>query len=325
MDRRHFIQLASGSVVLASVDAFTRDAVRYSTALATPTAIDAAAFRAMRRFADMSFGKIAYVERGSGHVALFVHGFTLNGFQWRGAIERLSSHRRCIAPDLMGMGYSEIAEGQSLTPDAQVNMLRALLDTLSSKSVDLVANDSGGAIAQLFVTKYPERVRTLLLTNCDTTIDSPPPSFRPIIAACKAGVFADKSLALQLSDKDVARSAKGMGGLAYTNPAALTDEAIDTYLSPLVSSPLRKTQVEQYAIALERNYLADIEPALKRSTVPTRIVWGTGDTVFSPASPDWLDKAFGKSRGVRRVEGAKLFFPEEMPDLIAEEARRLWG
>jgi haloalkane dehalogenase len=27
---------------------------------------------------------------------------------------------------------------------------------------------------------------------------------------------------------------------------------------------------------------------------------------------------------VRRIEGAKLFFPEEFPDVIAEEARRLW-
>jgi hypothetical protein len=27
---------------------------------------------------------------------------------------------------------------------------------------------------------------------------------------------------------------------------------------------------------------------------------------------------------VRRVEGAKLFFPEEMPDIVAEEARQLW-
>jgi hypothetical protein len=28
---------------------------------------------------------------------------------------------------------------------------------------------------------------------------------------------------------------------------------------------------------------------------------------------------------VRRIEGAKLFFPEEMPDVIAEEALKLWG
>jgi hypothetical protein len=28
---------------------------------------------------------------------------------------------------------------------------------------------------------------------------------------------------------------------------------------------------------------------------------------------------------VRRIEGARLFWPEEFPDIIAEEARRLWG
>jgi haloalkane dehalogenase len=33
---------------------------------------------------------------------------------------------------------------------------------------------------------------------------------------------------------------------------------------------------------------------------------------------------FPRSRGVRRIAGANLFFPEEMPDVIAEEARRLW-
>jgi hypothetical protein len=49
------------------------------------------------------------------------------------------------------------------------------------------------------------------------------------------------------------------------------------------------------------------------------------DTIFSSASPAWLDQTLGNSMGVRAVEGAKLFFPEEMPDLIAEEARKLWG
>jgi pimeloyl-ACP methyl ester carboxylesterase len=60
------------------------------------------------------------------------------------------------------------------------------------------------------------------------------------------------------------------------------------------------------------------------STVPLRVVWGTGDTIFDQSSPDWLNRTLPKSRGVRRIEGAKLFFPEEMPDVIAEEARRLW-
>jgi pimeloyl-ACP methyl ester carboxylesterase len=76
---------------------------------------------------------------------------------------------------------------------------------------------------------------------------------------------------------------------------------------------------------MEHNPLAGIEAALRRCDVPTRIVWGTGDTIFSPESPDYLDRSFGNSRGVRRLEGSKLFWPEERPDVVAEEARGLWG
>jgi pimeloyl-ACP methyl ester carboxylesterase len=104
----------------------------------------------------------------------------------------------------------------------------------------------------------------------------------------------------------------------------LTDAAIDCYLRPLASSPLRKAQFHGYCIALERNPLLTIEPALMQSQVPLRVVWGTGDTIFDPSGPDWLDRTFPASRGVRRIEGANLFFPEEMPDVIAEEARKLW-
>src|SRR5262245_47300198 len=93
--------------------------------------LDAAAWSAARRFAETPFGKIAYVERGSGDAALFLHGFPLNGFQWRGALDRLSAYRRCVAPDLMGLGYSQIPDGQSLAPDAQVAMLAAQLDSRS--------------------------------------------------------------------------------------------------------------------------------------------------------------------------------------------------
>src|SRR5215472_8448158 len=60
-----------------------------------------------RRFAATRFGRIAYVERGTGPVALFLHGFPLNSFQWRGVIRQLSGERRCVAPDAMGLGCTE--------------------------------------------------------------------------------------------------------------------------------------------------------------------------------------------------------------------------
>jgi pimeloyl-ACP methyl ester carboxylesterase len=146
----------------------------------------------------------------------------------------------------------------------------------------------------------------------------------PVIELARAGKFADEWLVPWVADKDLARSAKGIGGLCFADPMHPTDEAIDTYLRPLVSSPRRKSQTNAYAIALSPNPLAGVELALKRCTVPVRIVWGTADNIFSQASPDYLDRTFANSRGVRRVHGAKLFFPEEMPALIAEEALRLW-
>ena len=94
--------------------------------------------------------------------------------------------------------------------------------------------------------------------------------------------------------------------------------------APLVSSPERRAMTDAYALSLDPNPLAGIEASLRQCTVPTRIVWGTGDTIFSQASPDYLDRILPNSRGVRRIPGAKLFFPEEFPDLIAAEAHRLW-
>jgi len=287
--------------------------------------MNAAAFHAERRYTATRFGKIAYVERGAGDAALFLHGFPLNSFQWRGALERLASHRRCVAPDFMAMGYTEVAAGQSVAPDAQVEMLVALLDALSIKTADVIANDSGGAVAQLLVTRHPEKVRTLLLTNCDTEKDSPPAALLPVIELLKAGTYVDQWLAPWLANKELARSAEGIGAMCYVDPSHPTDEAIECYFAPLLSSPARKAQVHAFAIALERNPLEGVEPLLRRCNVPTRIVWGMGDTIFSSASPDYLDRTFGNSRGVRRLEGRKLFWQEELPDVVAEEARKLWG
>jgi haloalkane dehalogenase len=277
-----------------------------------------------RRFAETAFGRIAFIDKGAGPVALFLHGFPLSSFQWRGAIERLSRYRRCLAPDSMGLGYTVVAAGQSVTPAAQVDMLVAFLDRLAIRQVDLIANDSGGAVAQLFVAKYPQRARTLLLTNCDVETNSPPSAVLPIIEAARAGLYPDLWLEPWLHHKDVARSPTGLGGMCYSDPAHPTDAALDQYLGPLVASAERKVLVNRYALGLMPNPLQGIASLLRQCTVPTHIVWGMGDTIFSPRNPDYLAGILPRVMGIRRIDKAKLFFPEEYPDIVAEEARMLW-
>ena len=324
MTRRRFLALSAGTLAGACAGSLAGCA-RWPHAGSKPVSMDAARFHAARRYTRTVFGRIAHVECGSGPAALFLHGFPLNGFQWRGALDRLSPYRRCIAPDFLGMGYTEVADRQSCAPDAQVAMLVTLLDALRVERADVVANDSGGAVAQLLVARHPERVRSLLLTNCDTEADSPPPALLPVIALAKQGRFVDDWLGTWRRDHVLARSPEGIGGMCYADPAHPTDEAIETYFAPLLASRRSRDFAHAYAIALERNALAGIGPALARSRVPVRIVWGSADTIFSADNPGFLDSAFGRSMGVRRLEGSKLFWPEERPDVIAEEARHLWA
>ncbi|MDE1148479.1 MAG: alpha/beta hydrolase [Azospirillaceae bacterium] len=318
--RRRFLQ---GLTALAAVPPLARSA--RAAALTGTGALDAAAYRALRRYAGTPFGQIAHLDQGSGPAALFLHGFPLNGFQWRGAIDRLATHRRCLAPDFLGLGYTRVRDGQAVTPAAQVAMLAAFLDTVGADTVDIVANDSGGAVAQLFLVRHPERVRSLLLTNCDTEPDSPPAAMGPVLECARAGTYADQWLAPWVLDKALARSAQGLGGMTFSDPAQPSDEAIDYYLGPLVAGPHHKDLVHAYTLGLAPNPLAGIEKDLKRVTVPTRIVWGMADTIFDAAGADYLARTLPNCQGVRRLPRAKLFFPEEYPDVIAEEAKRLWG
>ncbi|HMA52265.1 MAG TPA: alpha/beta hydrolase [Magnetospirillaceae bacterium] len=296
-----------------------------SAALLAGAALRPPAFAAApRNFASLPQGRIAYIDRGRGPVVLFLHGFPLSSFQWRDAISRLSDTRRCLAPDWMGLGRTEVAPGQSVTPSAQADMLAAFLDHLGVKEVDIVANDSGGQAAQLFLTRYRSRVKSLLLTNCDTEIDSPPPAVLPIIELARAGIYPELYLEPWLNHKDEARASTGLGGMCFSNPANPTDEALDEYLGPLVSSPERKALINRYALGLFPNPLAGIADQLRECKLPTRIVWGMGDTIFSPKSPDYLASLMPQAT-IRRLDKAKLFWPEEYPEIIVEEARRLWA
>jgi haloalkane dehalogenase len=314
MKRRDFLTITSGTMLALAVK---------PRLLSASLASEAASWHKARNFADLAFGRVAYVEKGEGPAALFIHGWSLNGYQWRGALDRLHTQRRCIAPDMMSMGWTETPDGQEISPATQAVMLGQLLDKLRIDAVDLVANDSGGLTAQLFLAKYPARVRSLLLTNCDVDENSPPPQFLPFIDKARQGTLVDDFVVPQADDKARARSAQGVGAF-YTHPERLTDETIETYFRPFVDSKLKRKQLNKFSVAMATNPLVAIREDLKRWNGPARMVWGLNDPLFGVQWAEWLDHTLPGSRGIRRIEGANLFFPEEMPDLIAEEAQRLW-
>lgn len=286
--------------------------------------IDAAWFHRMRRMVEIGPNNISVVEHGEGPAALLLHGWPLNGFQWRKVLPGLARTRSCIVPDLMGLGYSEVPVDQDLSPSAQAGMLADLLDRLGIGQVDIIANDSGLTIAQLLAVGQPRRIRSMLLTNGDVHTNSPPDALKPALAQAREGTL-DQMFEQHMTDPAFASSSMGLGSICYEDPASLTREAIEVYFRPILASPRRRLQAQQYGVAFEPNPLPAIEPQLRQLRVPTRMVWGTGDALFDIAWAHWLDKTLPESRGVRAVERAKLFFPEEHGAIVVAEALDLWA
>src|SRR5580693_7524796 len=255
-----------------------------------------------------SSGRISYIEAGSGPVALFVHGVLLNKHLWRRQLTGLSDIRRCIAVDLLAHGDTEIEPGQDVSVTANANMLREVLDALQIDKVDVVGNDSGGGIAQIFAALNPNRVRSLTLTNCDTHDNWPPEAFKPFVDMAVAGGLRDTMNAM-LADKTIYRSSEALGP-AYERPENVSDEDIEIYLRPHVRSEQRTRDLQRFVAAFDNKHTVQIEHQLRQLEAPTLIVWGTDDMYFPVKWAHWLAKTIPGAKPPVELEGERIFFPE---------------
>jgi pimeloyl-ACP methyl ester carboxylesterase len=259
-------------------------------------------------------GRISYLDVGAGPVALFVHGIATNAYLWRNVIESLAAHRRCIAVDLPLHGQSPVTEGQDLSISGLASIIEDFCDALGLGAIDLVGNDTGGAVAQVFAARNPERLVTFTLTNCDTSDNLPPESFKPVVEQAIAGTLAP--IAIELI-KDLSAAREIAFGTSYEHPEEQDLEVVRAYLEPCFGTIEHAREFERMLAALDPGDLKKIEPQLRTLTVPTLVVWGTGDESFDVSWAYWLRDTIPGVTRVATVEGARLFFPEERPaDLV---------
>jgi pimeloyl-ACP methyl ester carboxylesterase len=254
-------------------------------------------------------GRIAYAQAGTGPVALFVHGVLLNKHLWRHQLSGLSDIRRCVAVDLLAHGDTEIAPDQDVSVTANAAMLVQFLDALGIDQVDVIGNDSGGGIVQIFAALNPQRVRSVTLTNCDTHDNWPPDAFRPFMEMAAAGGLND-TLHGMLSDKAIYRSPNALG-LAYENPASVSDDDIEIYLGPFVRSEQHVRDLERFLAAFDNRHTVSVESKLRQLQARTLVVWGTDDVYFPIKWAHWLADTIPGAKPPVELAGARIFFPEE--------------
>ncbi len=267
-------------------------------------------------------GHIGYAEAGAGPVALFVHGVLLNKHLWRHQLAGLSDIRRCIAIDLLAHGGTEIEPNQDVSVTANARMLREALDALGIDQVDLVGNDSGGGIAQIFAALNPNRVRSLTLTDCDTHDNWPPEAFKPFVEMVAAGGLS-KALNAMIADKSIYRSQDALGP-CYEDAETATDEDIEIYLRPHLRNEQRTRDLERFIGAFDHKHTLAIEPQLRRLMAPTLLVWGTDDVYFPVKWSHWLAETIPGANPPVELPGARLFFPEERSEAFNRLLRGHW-
>jgi len=309
LSRRTFVAAAAAGAV---TNAFATPAAKGDAA-----AMTVESFHSSRRFVETESGQIGYVEQGTGPVALFIHGVPLNSFHWRYVIAGMQDIRRCVALDLMGLGYTRISPTQDVSFVAQATMIRQFIDAMGFDKVDLIANDSGGGIAQIFAAHNPERLRTLTLTNCDTHDNWPPAIIGPSIQAAREGILLDRYVALI---DDAAERYKRLSR-AYADPRVLTDAVYRVYIDPLRATKECRNNFHRYWIAFDHAQTLAIEPLLRQLKVPTLVVWALDDIFFDVKWAHWLQRTIPGVARVVEVPGAKLFFPEDRPKALTEPLR----
>jgi pimeloyl-ACP methyl ester carboxylesterase len=282
---------------------------------------------AHRHTIDTRSGPISYLDAGTSlaepdRTALFVHGVATNGNLWRHTIGELRADHRCVALDLPLHGRSPIASDQDVTLSGLSRVIVDLCDALGLDRVDLVANDTGGALAQLHAVAHPERLSSLTLTNCDTQQNLPPEAFAPTVELAKAGLLAPSAPALF---EDLAATRDAVLGSSFEHPEAIGLDVVRDYLEPILGTPEHARHFERILAAMDVAELEAIEPALRELEVPTLLVWGTDDIMFPLADAAWLLATIPGATEIVEIEGGHLFWPEERGAELGGHLRKHWA
>ncbi len=226
-----------------------------------------------------------------------------------------------MAVDLPLHGHTPAAAGQDFSLPGLARFVADFCDALELTGIDLVANDTGGAISQVFAVGSPERLHTLTLTNCEAHGNVPPKALLPTVLLARMGLFARIAPRLVRS---IPRAHERFAGTGYQDVASLPAEIALSWLDQAFGTAESARQFQRLLTSLRARDLLAIEPALSRLQVPTLIVWGTADKFFRRKWAYWLRDTIPGASEVVEIDGGRLFFPDERATEFTAALRRHW-
>jgi pimeloyl-ACP methyl ester carboxylesterase len=270
-----------------------------------------------KKFITLSYGDIAYLEKGSDKKppVLFVHGIPTSSYLWRDVIRFLQNDFHCYAPDLMGMGDTDVdPEADCFHMDAQAEMLLEFMSAQGHERFTVVCHDQGGAAVQILAAWHPDRFECLVITDCVCYDNWPVPKIAQLQSLARIPHLSEQISKLGLWELlETSRTPLSAFRRGVYQADRFQDEAIREYLRPLRSGPRARNRFFNFLRAGSPRYTMRIVDGLKKFSKPTLVIWAADDYYLSPS---WGRKLFEDIPGSVRFELIPFcghFWQEERP------------
>lgn len=264
---------------------------------------------------DLPQGRIRYRVTGpeDAPVLVFVHGFMVNGDLWRNVVPELSTHYRCVTPDLpFGAHEPPLAESADLSLPGLARILADLLTALDLRDVTLIGNDSGGAVVQYVAAEYPDRLSRIVLTPCDAFDNYPPRIFR-YLAPLTRTIGVPRLLIRTLRLRPAQRLPIAWGWFAKR---PIAPEAMRSYLDPSLRRTGVRRNLRDLILAMDPVHTERAAQKLAGFNHPALVAWTEKDPLFPSDHGRRLAELLPAGRLVR-ISDSYGAVPEDRPHRLA--------
>ena len=124
----------------------------------------AAAEAIASKTAEVDGLKLHYLTAGHGPAVILLHGYTQTSRMWRPIIPLLAEKFTVIAPDLPGIGDSDIPKDGLDMKNAAIR-IHALAKSLQVEKARVVGHDIGLMVAYAYAAMYPSEVEKLVVMD----------------------------------------------------------------------------------------------------------------------------------------------------------------
>lgn len=279
-------------------------------ALVTPNVKNDPDIHYARQSVELSKGTIKFRDVGNGPVLLLLHGALTNSANWLNVLPELSQHFRCIAPDLpLGGHFTPMPAHSDLSMNGLCDLLTEFLDALSLSTVTVIANDTGGAYAQVFASLYPSRVTAMVLSNCDALDVFPPKPFQGLKKMINVPGYTEIMSKL-FAIKPLLTSDLVLGLLS----TQLNQEDVyQNYVAGFRKNKKVRADFKKVVNGWSTDILMQAAEELKAFNKPVLILWGSDDIALFPESLGRRLALTFPWHEFELIEGAKTYVHIDQP------------